>query len=116
VTAQARLAYWSGIVLVPLVFLGQLSLAYALVPWACRTQHDGVLHAVSALALALSLAGLYVGWREWTHVRGRREAREDAAGEQPRFLTLVALAIGALFTVAVVGVWFTQWVLGPCLA
>ncbi len=114
-TRQATLAYWSGIILVPLVFLTQLTLGYALVPWACKSQHDGVLHAVSAVALVLALAGLFVTWREWRRVRDVEPGREDAAAEQPRFLAQVALAVCALFTLGVAGIWFTQWVLAPCL-
>jgi hypothetical protein len=111
--AQDRSAYWAGSIAAPLVFLAYLALEYALVPWACQTGRHGVLHTVSALALALTLVALAVGWRDLK--RAPAQSREDSIAAQPRFFAQIALAIGVLSAVAVAAVWFTQWVLGPCL-
>ena len=53
---------WPGIFFAPLLFLTNLSVAYALVPWACQSQHHAVLHVVTGGAFVLALVVDTVGF------------------------------------------------------
>ena len=105
--------YWSGIVGAPVVFLTALSAGYALVPWACRSQHHGVLDLVCVVALVLTLgatAWAALGWR-----------RARAAGDSPvvsreAFLAQLAVASGLLSSIAVMAQWATRLAVSPCVA
>ena len=57
------LFHWAAIIVSPTIYLADLSLSYALVPWVCATGHAGTLHAVSAIGLLLIVAPLLIGWR-----------------------------------------------------
>ena len=104
--------YWSGIVGAPLVFLTALSAGYALVPWACRSQHHGVLDLVCLVALVLTLGATVwaaLGWR-----------RAHAAAASPfvareEFLAQLAVASGVLSSVAVIAQWATRLAVSPCV-
>ena len=104
--------YWSGIIGAPLVFLAALSTAYALVPWACRSQQHGVLDLVSLAALVLTLAATAWGAYGWRRAR--------AGGGSPLaarhvFLAQLAVASGALSTLAVIGQWAARLAVAPCV-
>jgi hypothetical protein len=105
------MVYWLGIIGAPLVFLGELSLAYALVPWACRTQHHAVLDVVGAVALVLTLAALVAGAVGWRQARARRGSPLAARQE---FLGQIAVALAALSTLAVIAQWGTRVAVAPC--
>ena len=85
---------WPALLISPLLALGHLSLAYALV------------------ALA---------WRTWRRLPPPGEASErvshaDASHADRRqpFLALVATLTGALSTLVIVAMWLPVWLLPPC--
>ena len=105
--------YWSGIVGAPAVFLAALSAGYALVPWACRSQHHGVLDLVSVVALVLTLGATLwaaLGWRR-AHASGG-----SPVGARDEFLAQLAVASGAISTLAVIAQWATRLAVSPCIA
>jgi hypothetical protein len=109
---ETAMMYWSGIVGAPLVFLTALSAGYALVPWACRSQHHGVLDLVSVVALVLTLGATVwaaLGWRR-THadVTSPFAAREE-------FLAQLAVASGVLSSIAVLAQWAARLAISPCV-
>ena len=110
---ETSILYWSGIVGAPLVFLTALSAGYALVPWACRSQHHGVLDLVSIVALALTLAATLLGAFGWR--RARAHGGSPLAAREA-FLAQLAIASGAISTVAVLAQWATRLALSPCIA
>jgi len=105
--------YWSGIVGAPLVFLTALSAGYALVPWACRSQHHGVLDAVCIVALVLTL-----GTTIWAALGWRRAhaASASASAAREEFLAQLAVASGLLSSIAVMAQWATRLAVSPCVA
>ena len=104
--------YWSGIIGAPVVFLTALSAAYALVPWACRSQHHGALDLVSVVALVLTLAATAWGAYGW---RRARAGGGSPLGARRMFLAQLAVASGALSTIAVMGHWATRLAVAPCV-
>jgi hypothetical protein len=105
------MVYWLGILGAPTVFLAELSLAYALVPWACRSQHHAMLDTVSAIGLLLTVAALgaaFVGWRQ------ARAHRDSPVAARQEFLGQMAIALSALSALAVIAQWATRLAVPPC--
>ena len=121
---------WPALLLAPLIALGELSIAYALVSPSCASQDRTLLHAVAAVSLFLVLAMTVLAWREW-HADGPTpgdglDARQrltvptvtsadsaDAA-ERPRFVAQIAVVVGALSALVSIALWLPVWVLSPC--
>jgi hypothetical protein len=100
----------------PTLFLGQLGLAYASVPWACGTQAHWVLHveATCALAIALLLTALAAGnWRKLRE-RGGTNALDIRASSTDTFLSLAGMLLSAFCALAIAAQWLTQLILSPC--
>ena len=111
-TVRARdLVYSAAIIGAPTIYLANLSLAYALVPWVCTTGHIGALHASSAIGLLLVLAPLAFGWRIFRHPVDVEGASSDTSS---RFLADIAIASILLFALATILQWFAQFAIGPC--
>ena len=109
---SSDLVYSAAIIGAPTIYLANLSLAYALVPWVCTTGHVAVLHASSAIGLLLVLAPLAFGWRLFRH---RREDAAAPPASLSQFLADVAIASILLFALATILQWFTQFAIGPCV-
>lgn len=106
---------WLSIVVSPLVFLTNLSIAYALVPLACQTQRTLALHLSNAVALALVLAALLLAWRE-QRATASSERTLPGAVSRSHFLLKVGAWVSALSALAIALQWTTHWLLAPCIA
>jgi hypothetical protein len=99
----------------PLLFLVLLTLAYAIVPWACETQRHYPLHLVTGGALAIVIACAVLAWRNWSGLGV--EAPDDSA--EPvvwvRFLAVLGLMLSALLCVGVAALLIAQFILPPCV-
>jgi len=107
---------WPGIVLAPFLALADQSVAYALVQWGCHAQQTTSLHLVHAAFLLAALATLVPAWPA-----AMRRPVPDAAlpgdnHDREHFLSVVALMVGSLSALVIVGLWIPQWVLSPCFA
>jgi hypothetical protein len=111
-TRMDDVVYWSAIIVAPTIYLADLSLAYALVPWVCASGHVAVLHAVSAIGLAIVLAPLALGWRV---LRKRANDTASPRSSMSRFLADLAIASPLLFALATLLQWFAQFAIGPCV-
>ena len=112
---------WPALLLAPLLALGDVSLAYALVSPSCAKQDGMVLHVVSAVSLVLALAMTAMAWRHWRAaipagggVAGATYSDGSVAEARPGFVALVATLAGALSSLVIVAVWLPMWVLPPC--
>src|SRR5690349_24974239 len=97
--------FWLGIIGAPLVFLTDLSLAYALVPWACRTQHHSWIDLVSGVSLVLTIVALGAGWLGWQRAKPRRAS---PVGAREEFMGQLAVALSALSMLAAIAQWATR--------
>jgi hypothetical protein len=117
-------AVWPALVVAPLVALGHLSAAYALVTPACGWQSGGVLHALSALSLVIVLAMTVVAWRAWRRAVSVLPASERPvtasdgiqAGRRASFLALVGTLVGAFSSLVIVAMWIPVGVVPACTA
>jgi hypothetical protein len=89
---------WPALILAPLLALGSISLAYALVTPACERGMVWVLHAVILGSFILALAATALAWT------GKDE-----------FLRLVATWCGAFFSLVIAIQWLAQFVVTPCM-
>ena len=108
------IAQWASIVLAPLVFLTNLSLAYALVPLACATQRTTLLHLSNGIALALVLTATLLAWHALSSPPPKGAPREAAA--RMTFLSHLGIWMSALAALAIALQWSAQWWLDPCFA
>src|SRR4051812_36463028 len=110
-TLLERFAPWWGMLVVPGAFLTNLSVAYAVVPLACSTQHHGLLHIAPAIGLVITLMGL--AWSGWSVMR-LRGANGTLVTQAHRFLAWVGLSVAALFLLATLAQWYMIVRLSPC--
>ena len=109
------MAQWLSIIVSPLVFLANLSLAYALVPLACQTQRMAPLHATSAVALAIVLAAALFAWRAVRTSDASAGTAQDVSAAR-QFLSCIGAWVSTLAAIAIVLQWAAQAVLSPCIA
>jgi hypothetical protein len=108
-----RCGPWWGLVVVPSVFLGGLSLAYALVSLACQTGAHGLVHVAPAGEAGAEVLGIALS----AHCLVRlRDAPPAGAGESRRFLVVLSLASGALFLLATLVQWYVVAAVSPCVS
>ena len=119
--ADSAMKVWPALLVSPLLALGHLSLAYALVSPSCARQDHATLHALTVASLLLSLLMTLPAWFTWrrltrAHERGSRAAHSDAGHAESRqpFLALVATWVGALSTLVIAAMWLPLWMLPPC--
>ena len=119
--ADSTWTVWPALLASPLLVLGHLSLAYALVSPSCARQDSAMLHGLTVLSLLLSLSMTVLAWRAWRRLTGSSEPRArltdsdgDREGSRPPFLALVGTLTGALSTLVVVAMWLPLWLLPPC--
>ena len=112
---QAAIAHWASIVIAPVVYLTNLSVAYALVPLACDTQHDLPVHLANGITFVLMLVALALAWRT-RQANPRPPGTADDDVDRNRFLSTIGLCVSALLVLGVAGQWSAQWVLSPCFA
>jgi hypothetical protein len=108
------IAQWASIVLAPLVFLTNLSVAYALVPLACAMQRDTLLHLSNGVSLVLVLTATLLAWHSLRSEPPKSAPREAAA--RMTFLSHLGIWISALAALAIGLQWSAQWWLDPCFA
>jgi hypothetical protein len=109
-------AYWPGLLLAPVLFLAYQLAAYIIVPWACRQQAHGVLHAVSAAVTVAMLMLVVFALMDWRREARAWRGRAEPVSSRRRLLSRAALAVGALSLAATLALWFTQFVIGPCVS
>jgi hypothetical protein len=103
-----RWAPWWGLLVVPASFLTNQSAAYAIVSFACRSQHQALVHVFPALTLVTAVLG--VAMSAWCAWRGGPVMRPER-----RFLVYISLAVAALFVLATLTQWYVAAALSPCL-
>lgn len=102
---------WPGLLGAPLAWFGMLFAAYALVPWACRSGHQSVLHVVVLLTAATIATCAVVSWQAWRRSLASPEAADAA---RVRFLAWVGFTLAALLTLLAVASEVPVLVLRAC--
>jgi hypothetical protein len=105
---------WTGLLLPPIAWSMQIEVVYLLSDYACKTQNFLPNHLASAVALIVSLAGLGIAWRNLKQAGDKWPS--DHAGPIPRsrFMAVLGLMSGALFSLVIIAQWLPTIVGVPC--
>jgi hypothetical protein len=103
----------------PLLVLGELQLAYALVTPSCERQAGAWLHLPALVSLLISAWFTWLAWAESQRLAHASDAAPSADadhhGAWKLFLARTAAGIGLLATATQLAMWIPHWGLGPCL-
>ena len=109
---------WIAIVVSPAVALAAQGTLYSMATPSCSTQTGLQLHLAAAVALAIVVVLGIVAFGESSLHRGEPTSTDGDEARRPmprRFLADVATAVAGLAALVIVAIWFTLWVLSPCL-
>jgi hypothetical protein len=107
-------ALWAGFLVAPLAFLLNLQISYMLAPWACSTGHTSWLHVASFGSLLLALLGAFIAWRSWQKAGRGWRSDGGSAVARGRFMAIVGLMNGGLFSLIILAQWAADFIIGPC--
>jgi hypothetical protein len=98
----------------PIALLGNIEIAYALVPAACASRNTLALHLVNVSSLALAIVGAATAWRSW-RAEGISLPEEDGSPlARIRFIAGVAVLLGGVCALVIVAQWTAVFLLDPC--
>jgi hypothetical protein len=105
---------WLGFLLPPAAWALQLQIVYLLSEYGCGSGNFTPNHIASGGALILSVFGFLLSWHNWMKAGGEWKNEEAGTLARSRFLAILGVLTGALFTLVI----FAQWlptILGvPC--
>jgi hypothetical protein len=108
------LRLWIGILLPPLVWAAQMQTIYLTSEWACYAKDYSWNHAVSIASLVLSLVGIWVAYSEWKAVGGGTEDENSDQDTRRRFMSILGMLLGSLFTALIFAQWLPTAMGVPC--
>lgn len=109
---------WIAIVVAPTIALATQSTLYSMVTPSCSTQTRLQLHLAAAVALAIVVVLAIVAFGESSLYRREPSTPDSDEARHPvprRFLADVATAVAGLAALVILAMWFTLWVLSPCI-
>ncbi|MWJ26980.1 hypothetical protein LG290_04900 [Halomonas sediminis] len=111
------LRLWTGWVVGIIAWTLHLIASYLLVSWVCATGNYWALHGVTLATLAMSVAGGWVAWRQWSEV-GRQwpdAGDPQAQTSRIRFMAVGGLMISGLSALLIVAEGIPNFFLSACL-
>jgi hypothetical protein len=102
-----------GLMVGPLAWGADLLLSYSLVQHSCSTGHYYLLHAVTAVFLAIALGGAIMSWRQYLEVRNGSD-EGGSPFDRSHFLTLLGVVSSIGFAVVIIAGAVPRWILSPC--
>jgi hypothetical protein len=111
---RGQLALWLGFLLPPTAWALQLQIVYLLSEYGCGTGNFLPNHIASAIALVLSAFGGLFSWHNWMKAGGEWKSEEAGTIARSRFLAILGVLTGALFTIVIFAQWLPTIVGVPC--
>jgi hypothetical protein len=105
---------WVGLVLAPVAFLINLEVAYALVPAACSSRNELLVHLTHFVCLLLALGGLLTAWRSWQAAGATWPGAQGDPPARSRFMAGTGILLSAMFVLVIVAQWIPSFILDPC--
>jgi len=105
---------WVGMLLPPIAWAAQLQTLYLTSEYGCASSNFFWNHVASICAFTLSFFGGFTAWREW-HAAGA--STEDESGKpisRRRFMSMVGILTGALFSAIIFAQWLPTALGVPC--
>jgi hypothetical protein len=103
-----------GMLAGPLAVLLNLQLSFMLVPWACATGRQYLLHLVPLGALLLVASAGVSAWRNWRRAGPGESDSVDGVMPRSRFMARTGLLTSGLFLLVLVALWLPNVMLMPC--
>ena len=113
VYGRGLLLLWIGVLGGPLVWAGDLQVAYWLVYHACHTNNMVPLYIETLLVLALCAVPFVISWRMFQQfpAADRKGGRPD---DRAYFLAMAGMGLSVMFFVVLVAAAVPRLVLTPC--
>ena len=105
---------WIGMLLPPAAWAIQLQSLYLTSEYGCPTADFMWNHVVVVIALAFSLLGGAIAWREWLKSGSSVEAEGGDRLSRRRFMALLGILMASLFTVLIFAQWLPTLMGVPC--
>lgn len=106
---------WLGFLLPPAAWLLHVSVSFGVATALCGSGSQWVLHLLTVAALAVSLAGGWIAWRNWRATGEDTNPDEGGTLARSKFLALAGLASSAFFSLAIGTAELAGWMVGPCV-
>jgi len=108
-------ALWFAMLGPALAWAIGFSIDYGLVHLACAYQNMLPLHAVTVVALAVTLGAGVVARREWRRVGGGEPGEEPGPAGRARFMAAFGLLASGFFSLVLVAQWAAKLFFNPCM-
>lgn len=105
---------WFGILAGPLAWAFDEGVSYALVPHACSTGHQYVLHIVTIISFAIVIAGLFVARRAQSRIPSPTSLDGGSTLDRSRFMALLGMASSSVFILVIIAQTIPRFILSPC--
>jgi hypothetical protein len=112
--ARVIRALWIGLLVPPAAFLLNLEVAYALVPTACSSSNQLLVHGVHIVCLALAAAGGASAWQVWRSSGKTWPGDEGGSLGRNRFMAGMGLLTSSLFILVIAAQWIPSFLMNPC--
>ena len=104
---------WVGLSAGPLAWVFDEQVSYFLAGWSCPAGHRWATYAVSAAALALTVAGMLLSRQDWGGQPSAGDA-DNRSAARARFLGFVGLLLCLLFGLVVLVDAAAKFAFDPC--
>ena len=108
------LPLWSGILAGPIAWAFDLTVRYAIVKWTCVSDREAMLSLITALCLAVVVAGAAVSWLALQRTANDGPTDGGEPRQRARFMAIFGLASCALFALTIVAGDIPHWILDAC--
>jgi hypothetical protein len=105
---------WFGFLLPPAAWIVQLQTVYLTSERACANGDFMPNHLVSIFALLAALTGGIIAWSKWLHSGKKWKSEEANPTSRARFMAILGMATGALFTLVIFAQWLPTLTGVPC--
>jgi hypothetical protein len=104
-----------GVLLGPVVALGNQQVIYASDTWACGHNVHAVLHIIPVVALAIIIAAGLMSFAEWRAAGRGLEDERGGVDSRTRFLALMGIGISTISALVVIAQWASIFTFGSCM-
>jgi hypothetical protein len=116
VTADPRraLRLWFGLLGPPIIWAIQFQTVYLTSEWACYAMDHTWNHVASVVALVISSMAFWIAYSEWRALGGGTEDEHSDPDARRRFMAILGLMSGSLFTALIFATWLPTLTGVPC--
>lgn len=108
------LRLWIGFLGPPLIWAVQFQTVYLTSEWACYAMDFTWNHIASIVALVISVLASWVAYSEWRAAGGGTADESGDPATRRRFMAIVGMMSGALFTALIFATWLPTLTGVPC--